>query len=232
MIHELELVVLARDIPENGLQRGDVGTVVHCYEDGQAMEIEFVTASGKTIAVLTLDSVDVRPMQSGQILHVRELSAGVRVARRPSSCRMIRLSPPILPVTPARRVSRRWARKDSGGSSRRPRLLCGCGALGSAIANMLVRAGVGKLRIVDRDFVELTNLQRQSLFDEADAAGRNAEGRGRGRKTAADQLARRHRAGGGRHRAGQRRAVLRRQWTSSSTGPTISRRGFSSTTRP
>jgi adenylyltransferase/sulfurtransferase len=48
-------------------------------------------------------------------------------------------------------------------------LLCGCGALGSAIANLLVRAGVGTLRIVDRDFVELSNLQRQSLFDEADA---------------------------------------------------------------
>ena len=49
-------------------------------------------------------------------------------------------------------------------------LLCGCGALGSTIANLLVRAGVGMLRIVDRDFVELSNLQRQSLFDEADAA--------------------------------------------------------------
>jgi adenylyltransferase/sulfurtransferase len=49
-------------------------------------------------------------------------------------------------------------------------LLCGCGALGSAIANTLVRAGVGHLRIVDRDFVELSNLQRQVLFDEADAA--------------------------------------------------------------
>ncbi len=48
-------------------------------------------------------------------------------------------------------------------------LLCGCGATGSAIANTLVRAGVGTLRIVDRDFVELTNLQRQVLFDEADA---------------------------------------------------------------
>lgn len=48
-------------------------------------------------------------------------------------------------------------------------LLCGCGALGSTIANLLVRAGVGALRIVDRDFVELSNLQRQSLFDEADA---------------------------------------------------------------
>jgi molybdopterin-synthase adenylyltransferase len=49
-------------------------------------------------------------------------------------------------------------------------LLCGCGALGSAIANQLVRAGVGNLRIVDRDFVELSNLQRQVLFDESDVA--------------------------------------------------------------
>jgi adenylyltransferase/sulfurtransferase len=48
-------------------------------------------------------------------------------------------------------------------------LLCGCGALGSAAANLLVRAGVGAVRIVDRDFVELGNLQRQVLFDEEDA---------------------------------------------------------------
>jgi len=49
-------------------------------------------------------------------------------------------------------------------------LICGCGALGSVIANTLVRAGVGAVRIVDRDFVELSNLARQVLFDEADAA--------------------------------------------------------------
>ena len=49
-------------------------------------------------------------------------------------------------------------------------LVCGCGALGSAIANLLVRAGVGHVRIVDRDFVDLSNLHRQVLFDEADAA--------------------------------------------------------------
>ncbi|HID24148.1 MAG TPA: thiazole biosynthesis adenylyltransferase ThiF, partial [Planctomycetaceae bacterium] len=47
-------------------------------------------------------------------------------------------------------------------------LLCGCGALGSVIAETLTRAGVGFLRIVDRDFVELSNLQRQVLFDEHD----------------------------------------------------------------
>jgi molybdopterin/thiamine biosynthesis adenylyltransferase len=51
-------------------------------------------------------------------------------------------------------------------------LLVGCGALGASQAEMLARAGVGKLRIVDRDFVEFTNLQRQTLFKECDAAER------------------------------------------------------------
>lgn len=49
-------------------------------------------------------------------------------------------------------------------------LLVGCGALGTVLAEQLVRAGVGTLRVVDRDLVELTNLQRQTLFDESDAA--------------------------------------------------------------
>jgi adenylyltransferase/sulfurtransferase len=49
-------------------------------------------------------------------------------------------------------------------------LLIGCGALGSTIANNLVRAGVGFIRIVDRDVIELNNLQRQVLFDEDDVA--------------------------------------------------------------
>ncbi len=47
-------------------------------------------------------------------------------------------------------------------------LLCGCGALGTVLAETLVRAGVGFIRLVDRDFVEYSNLQRQVLFDEAD----------------------------------------------------------------
>src|SRR5687768_3470890 len=48
-------------------------------------------------------------------------------------------------------------------------LLIGCGALGTVIAEQLTRAGVGLLRICDRDVVELTNLQRQTLFDESNA---------------------------------------------------------------
>lgn len=50
--------------------------------------------------------------------------------------------------------------------------LIGCGALGTGIAEMLVRAGIGRLRIADRDFVEQSNLQRQVLFDETDAEQR------------------------------------------------------------
>jgi len=48
-------------------------------------------------------------------------------------------------------------------------VLVGCGAIGAATANLLVRAGIGRLRVIDRDFVEPSNLQRQTLFDEADA---------------------------------------------------------------
>ncbi|MGC1373323.1 MAG: ThiF family adenylyltransferase [Candidatus Sulfotelmatobacter sp.] len=48
--------------------------------------------------------------------------------------------------------------------------ILGCGATGSAVASLLARAGVGTLRIIDRDYVEPSNLQRQSLFDEKDAA--------------------------------------------------------------
>ena len=48
--------------------------------------------------------------------------------------------------------------------------IVGCGATGSALAGLLARAGIGTLRIIDRDYVEPSNLQRQSLFDEQDAA--------------------------------------------------------------
>src|SRR4030042_467845 len=47
-------------------------------------------------------------------------------------------------------------------------VIIGCGALGTNLANFLVRAGVGKVKIVDRDFIEIHNLQRQVLFDEED----------------------------------------------------------------
>ena len=72
MIKELDTVVLAKDLKEHQLTRGDVGAVVHVYKDEKAYEVEFVTGEGKTIAVVTLPTGDVRPMQRADILHVRE----------------------------------------------------------------------------------------------------------------------------------------------------------------
>ena len=73
MIKELDTVVLKHDILKYGLVEGDIGVVVHCYTDGDAYEVEFVTAEGRTIAVLTLTLNDVRLMSSKEILHVREV---------------------------------------------------------------------------------------------------------------------------------------------------------------
>jgi adenylyltransferase/sulfurtransferase len=63
--------------------------------------------------------------------------------------------------------------------------LCGCGALGTVLGNLLVRAGIGHLRIVDRDFIETHNLQRQVLFDEHDVAENLPKAEAAARKLAA-----------------------------------------------
>jgi molybdopterin/thiamine biosynthesis adenylyltransferase len=80
-----------------------------------------------------------------------------------------------MPMTPEERYSRQVLFRGIGADGQR-RLatarvaIVGCGATGSALALLLGRAGVGTLRIIDRDYVEPSNLQRQSLFDENDAA--------------------------------------------------------------
>lgn len=75
MIKELDTVVLTHNIAKHGLVEGDVGVVVHCYADGYAYEVEFVTADGRTIAVLTLNLNDVRLMSNREILHVRKVDS-------------------------------------------------------------------------------------------------------------------------------------------------------------
>lgn len=72
MIDELDSVVLTRDVPESGLAEGDVGTVVHRYGGRERYEVEFVTGGGRTVAVLTLDAADLRPLEDHDILHVRK----------------------------------------------------------------------------------------------------------------------------------------------------------------
>jgi len=74
MIHELDSVVLIHDIEKHGLKQGDIGAVVHCYKDGLAFEVEFVTADGQAIAVLTLEKDIIRLLSGREILHVRELA--------------------------------------------------------------------------------------------------------------------------------------------------------------
>jgi hypothetical protein len=75
MIKELERVVLTAPIPDEGLEIGDVGTVVHAYPDGRAFEVEFITLEGRTAAVVTVGAADVRPVGQREITHARELSA-------------------------------------------------------------------------------------------------------------------------------------------------------------
>ena len=75
MIKEHDRVVLAANVPSEGLVAGDVGTVVHVYRDGQAYEVEFFTLEGKTAAVITLESSQVRPVGKREITHARELAS-------------------------------------------------------------------------------------------------------------------------------------------------------------
>jgi hypothetical protein len=66
-------VVFKRDIQEYGLKEGDIGAVVSCYQDSAAFEVEFMTAQGDTVALLTLTPEAIRPVMGKEILHVRGL---------------------------------------------------------------------------------------------------------------------------------------------------------------
>jgi len=75
MIREHERVVLTASLPEERLETGDVGTVVHVYDDGKAFEIEFTTLDGCTAAVATVEASGVRPVTGREITHAREMTA-------------------------------------------------------------------------------------------------------------------------------------------------------------
>lgn len=67
----LDTVVLNRDLPEHGLKRGDVGAIVDIY-DGKALEVEFVTASGRTGALLTLSTADISHILDTDLVTILE----------------------------------------------------------------------------------------------------------------------------------------------------------------
>ena len=73
MIREHDCVVLTQDLPDAGLQAGDIGTVVHIHQAGAGYEVEFMTLAGETVAIATLLRAQVRPIAKRDIAHVREL---------------------------------------------------------------------------------------------------------------------------------------------------------------
>lgn len=75
MIREHDRVVLTAPVPNERLEIGDVGTVVHVYQGGKAFEVEFTTLDGHTAAVATVEASHVRPVTSREITHARPLAA-------------------------------------------------------------------------------------------------------------------------------------------------------------
>ncbi len=71
MIKEHDRVVLTSDLPREHLKAGDVGTVVHVYTEGGALEVEFLTLEGKTVAVATVMASQVRSVTERDITHAR-----------------------------------------------------------------------------------------------------------------------------------------------------------------
>jgi hypothetical protein len=71
MIRELDSVALTGDHPDRCLEEGDVGKVVHRYASGEAFEVEFLAGDGTTLAVLTLERDEIRPLERTDTFHVR-----------------------------------------------------------------------------------------------------------------------------------------------------------------
>jgi len=71
MIEEHDRIVLTESLPKSDPQAGDVGTVVHVYDEGTAYEVEFFYLDGRTVAVETISASAVRPVAPTDITHVR-----------------------------------------------------------------------------------------------------------------------------------------------------------------
>jgi hypothetical protein len=74
MINEHDCVVLTANVPDEGLVAGDVGTVVHIHKGGEGYEVELMTLTGETVAIVTLLASQVRPLTRRDLAHTRELA--------------------------------------------------------------------------------------------------------------------------------------------------------------
>ena len=73
MLQEHDRAILTVDLPDHQLQVGDIGTVVHIYNGGNAYEVEFLTVDGQTLDVITVEAAQLREVQGSEILHARPL---------------------------------------------------------------------------------------------------------------------------------------------------------------
>ena len=81
MLEEHDRVALTGDVADPGLKAGDVGTIVHVHRSGEAFEVEFPTLNGRTAALATVQSSQVRPVTGADTTHARAFQAGA--AARP-----------------------------------------------------------------------------------------------------------------------------------------------------
>ena len=71
MFNELDTIVLTHDIAEHNLKQGDIGAIVYCHERPNAFDVEFIASDGMTLALLTLDEKDIRPLDQPTIPSAR-----------------------------------------------------------------------------------------------------------------------------------------------------------------
>jgi len=74
MIKEHDCVVLTKNLPKEKLEAGDIGTVVHIHTGGTAYEVEFMTLTGETVAIVTVEASQVRALNRRDLAHTRELA--------------------------------------------------------------------------------------------------------------------------------------------------------------
>ena len=74
IMNEHDCAVLIKNASECNLEAGDVGTIVHIYENGKAFEVEFSSGSGSLIGLLTLAPDEIRPVLAEEVLHVRKIA--------------------------------------------------------------------------------------------------------------------------------------------------------------
>ena len=74
MINDLDVVALARPVPEHRLEAGDVSTVVMVHDGGKGFTVEFTPSTGKTIAIVTLVADAIRPVAELEVAHVRHVA--------------------------------------------------------------------------------------------------------------------------------------------------------------